>query len=241
MYRIAVCEDNPDNMQLVLDLLEECYGNELWVDTYEEASDLLGEWMREGKRLQDILLMDIKFKDEDGIFIVRELQKKFGQVYVIFMTGFPEYAEQAFEREPVSYLIKPLTGERLRLAVEKGIARIRKEEEMTVAIPVKGGIACLIPRDIIYVESNLRVLEIHGQNQSWTVKMKFAELMEKMPGQFVRVHQSFAVNLDYVTALRGHKMEMAGGTEIPVSRARYGEARKRFLSYLQDKVGERPG
>lgn len=112
--------------------------------------------------------------------------------------------------------------------------RIRKEEGITITIQVKEGIICLIPRDIIYIESNLRVLEIHGHNQNWTVKMKFSELIEKMPEQFVRVHQSFAVNLDYVTALKGHKMEMAEGTEIPISRARYEEARRRFLSYLQD-------
>ena len=213
MYRIAVCEDAPDNRQLVANLLEECYHGEFQVDFYEEASDLLGDWKRAGKRLQDILLMDIRFRDEDGISIVRELQKNFGQVYVIFMTGFPEYAEQAFEREPISYLIKPLTGERLRLAIDKGIMRIQKEEGITIAIPMKEGIICLIARDIIYIESNLRVLEIHGQNQNWTVKMKFSELIDKLPEQFVRVHQSFAVNLDYVTALKGHKM--GGNTHQP--------------------------
>ncbi len=237
MYRIAVCEDETENLQEVLTQLSDCFGDTFQVDVYREASDLLDEWGQAGRQLQDILLMDIRFKDVDGLSVVRKLQKSFGQLYVIFMTGYAEYAEQAFETEPVHYLIKPVTRERLRMAVDKAVARLRQNEETMLAIPVKDGIVRLLPREISYIESNLRVLEIHGQQeQIWTVRMKLEELMKKLPEQFVRVHQSFVVNLSHVTAFRGHDMELVGGTRIPVSRARYGEAKERFWAYLRSKV-----
>lgn len=237
MYRIAVCEDEKDNLQEVLTQLSGCFGDAFQVKVYREASDLLDEWERAGKQLQDILLMDIRFRDTDGLSVVRNLQKRFGQIYVIYMTGYAEYAEQAFETEPVSYLIKPVTQERLRMAVDKAVARLRHNEETILAIPVKDGVLRLLPGDISYIESNLRMLEIHGQQgQSWTVRMKLEELVKKLPEQFVRVHQSFVVNLSYVAAFQGHNMELMGGIRIPVSRARYGEAKERFWEYLRSRV-----
>ena len=94
----------------------------------------------------------------------------------------------------------------------------------------------LLRGEMIYVESNVHVLEIHGSSLCWSVKMKLDDLMESLPVQFVRIHQSFVVNLDYVTAFTGHQMELAGGVKIPVSRARYGQAKERFWEYLRDKV-----
>ena len=238
MYRIAVCENDSDNTWFVKKLLEERYGNVLVIDAYEEARDLLNDWRSAGKPLQDILLMDIHFKYEDGIFVVEELQKLFGRICVIFMTGFAGYAERAFCTNPVYFLIKPLTKERLCTAVGKAMERLRKRRGATLGISEREGII-LIPKDILYIESNLRILEIYGQNKKWTVKMKFSELMEKLPPHFVRVHQSFVVNMNYATALRGHKIELPGEVEIPVSRARYKEAREGFMSCFQGRVRDK--
>lgn len=166
MYRAAICEDDPAAMEYLRELITSNYEDEFQIKTYGEATDLLDEWEKAGERLSDVIFMDIRFQDENGIEVAKKLKQRFSHAYIIFVTGVVEYAEEIFEADPVYFLLKPVSEEKLKLAVNKALEYLQKEERECITIPAKGGTLRLRVSDVLFMESKLREAEIHDLKMS---------------------------------------------------------------------------
>ncbi len=231
MVKIAICEDNLEVSKQINQMLTECYGPEVTVTEYVEAADMLDEWEKKGTALQDIILTDICFHDEDGISVASKLQQRFRRTAVIFMTGYPECADRIFEAEPSYLLVKPISREKLKMAVDRAMEKIRLLE-IPIILPVKGGVLRLLPSEISHVESKLRQAEVHTQQQTWLIPLKMDEMEELLPENFLRVHQSYLVNMDHIKHFIGKEILLFSDVKIPSSRSHYQLAKKMFMDYL---------
>jgi DNA-binding LytR/AlgR family response regulator len=72
----------------------------------------------------DLCILDIEMPGMDGLSIANLL----GGKPVIFTTAYKEYAAEAFDLNAVDYVRKPVTKERLQLAVNKALDRLRQTE-----------------------------------------------------------------------------------------------------------------
>ena len=68
-------------------------------------------WMRE--HAPDVALLDINMPDMNGLKLAAEIKRMSPDTAVIFLTGFSEYALDAFEVHAVGYLLKPVNTQRL--------------------------------------------------------------------------------------------------------------------------------
>ncbi|MEP6608470.1 MAG: LytTR family DNA-binding domain-containing protein [Burkholderiaceae bacterium] len=64
----------------------------------------------------DIAFLDIRMPGASGLQIAQQLK---GDIQVVFVTAYDQYAVNAFERDAVDYLLKPVTDERLSIAINK--------------------------------------------------------------------------------------------------------------------------
>jgi DNA-binding LytR/AlgR family response regulator len=71
----------------------------------------------------DIAFLDIRMPGATGLEVAQGLR---GRPRVVFVTAYDQYAIDAFERDAVDYLLKPVTDERLARTVEK-LKRLRAE------------------------------------------------------------------------------------------------------------------
>jgi DNA-binding LytR/AlgR family response regulator len=69
----------------------------------------------------EIAFLDIQMPLMTGIEVARHLS---GECHVVFVTAYDEFAVQAFEHGAVDYLLKPVTADRVALAVERLKARL---------------------------------------------------------------------------------------------------------------------
>ncbi len=235
MIKIAICEDDGNVRKQLHKMLTDGYGDRVILTEYSEATDLLDEWEQKGMPQQEIILMDIQFSDEDGISVARRLQERFRQTVIIFMTGHLEYAGRIFEAEPSYFLVKPIDRDQLKTAVDRAVTSLRQQSE-TIAFPVKNGVLRLYPEEITYVESKLRQAELHGGSKTWTVPMKLDDIENLLPGQFLRVHQSYLVNMEYIRQLAGKEILLYDDIRIPVSRSHVQNVREGFMRYLSRDV-----
>lgn len=79
----------------------------------------------------DLVLLDIKLPDMDGMDLLRQIRKTHPDTFIIVMTGFStvENAVQAMKMGAFDYLAKPFSEDELKLAVDRAIDKKRLVEE----------------------------------------------------------------------------------------------------------------
>jgi len=172
----------------------------------------------------DLLFLDIQMPELSGISFLRTLQNP---PKVIFITAYKEFAAEAFDLNAVDYLLKPMSLERFLKAVNKVInTSISLEEGQNIHVERE----CLYLKanrktvkifldEIIYVESAKDYIKIYRQlNTPLMVKYSLTALAAKLPHSlFVRVHRSFIVAVNRITAFTNYDVEI-GKIEIPIGR-----------------------
>src|SRR5882672_5173054 len=72
----------------------------------------------------DLIFLDVQMPGMTGFDVLDEVNH---EPYVIFTTAYDQYAIQAFEKNAVDYLLKPLDGERFKIAVDRALKRKKME------------------------------------------------------------------------------------------------------------------
>jgi two-component system LytT family response regulator len=172
---------------------------------------------------------------------------------VVFTTAYDRYAVSAFELAAVDYLLKPFGRERFHAAAERAwtaltaapaadadeppvVERARHALEAARAAPDarlarllvrdRGLITPIAVRDVERLEAEDDYVALFAHGRRHLVYLPLAEFERRLdPAQFVRVHRSHIVNLDFVRHLVPYdavrlQVEMRDGTKILASRAR---------------------
>jgi two-component system, LytTR family, response regulator len=172
----------------------------------------------------ELLFLDIQMPGLSGISFLRSLQNPPG---VIFMTAYKEFAAEAFELNAVDYLLKPISSDRFFNAVNKAMnrctypAKVQHTHLECECLYLKANrkIVKIFLDEIVYVESAKDYIKIYRQfDKPLVVKYSLTALAAKLPNNlFVRVHRSFVVSLNRITAFTNYDIEI-GKIEIPIGR-----------------------
>lgn len=235
MRKLAICDSNADVLDSMRRMLAAQYRRELQIAVYPSGGELLRAWQRDERKRADIIIMDVRAEDDGAISAAKQVQELFDGVKVIFSTAQLECAGDIFDANPVYLLTKPIRQEKLFEAVDRALEQIGETEAASVTLISRSFIARVRAEDIWYVESERRVLTVHTANEDIRVNMKLGDLEEKLPEFFVRVHQSYLVNMKRIRFFSAKGVELTDGKTIPVSRPRYANAKEVFLQYLGEK------
>ena len=183
----------------------------------------------------DLLFLDIEMPVLKGTDFFKNLTNK---PKVIFTTAYRDYAIEGFELNAVDYLLKPIVFERFFKATEKFIAQNEtptpvEETETNNSIFVNSNrknIKILLS-DVLYIESFKDYIEVHLHNDILTLKYGITAFEKLLDIRFVRVHRSYIVNKDHVTAYTKNDIEI-GTIEIPIGDFYKEMTLKRLKSYF---------
>ena len=73
----------------------------------------------------DVAFLDISMPDINGMKLSALLSELDEDIHIIFVTGYEEYALQAFDMSALDYLMKPVTEDRLKRTLEK-LGKVRR-------------------------------------------------------------------------------------------------------------------
>ncbi|WP_431217211.1 LytR/AlgR family response regulator transcription factor [Puia sp. P3] len=181
----------------------------------------------------DLIFLDINMPRLLGTEFIRTLRNP---PKIIFTTAHKDYALEGFDLDAVDYLLKPFSFERFLKAVNK-LGGASAEEEPAAgagASPAIPGLPGPTPflyfrvdrkmvrvslDEIIYIESlkdYSRVVRTSGT--PLVMKKSISSIEEMLPANlFARIHRSFIVSIQKVTAYTQHDIEI-GGQEIPIGK-----------------------
>ncbi|PQV47797.1 LytTR family two component transcriptional regulator [Jejuia pallidilutea] len=173
----------------------------------------------------DIIFLDIQMPELKGTDFAKLIDSK---TKVIFTTAYSEYALEGYDLNALDYLLKPITFERFLQAVNK----FKKEDTVVEnAITVKSGydLHKLKYTDILYVESDNEYVVFYTKEKKIMSHQTLKSLEKKLPPSlFLRVHRSYIINKDKVTALKGRDLWVTN-VQIPVSDSYYETVKKKLF------------
>lgn len=197
--------------------------------------------VQEVRRLNpEIVYLDIEMPWMNGFEFLEALQPLTFEV--IFTTAYDEFAIEAFRASATDYLLKPIEPSLLVKATQRAIDKIllnrqsdnieqllRKMSEQraagTLCIPTRDGFEFINIADILYCQADNNYCTIHlAGGDDRLVSRPLKDIESKLdPAQFLRIHQSFLINIDHVKGYSrtdGGLVIMPGQTRLPVSRSR---------------------
>lgn len=170
----------------------------------------------------DLLFLDIEMPVLKGTDFFKNLVHK---PKVIFTTAYRDYAVEGFELNAVDYIIKPITFQRFFNAIEKFRTLQRGSMATTIPLQEKKEDFIFIRKDrkqvkvyldaILYVESLKDYVKIHLAEEQHVTKSSISAFEEKLDERFVRIHRSYIINKDKISAYTKNDIEI-GRIEIPI-------------------------
>ena len=176
----------------------------------------------------DLLFLDINMPEISGIDFARSLSDP---PAIIFTTAYREFAANGFELQAVDYLVKPIPFERFLKAVNHYIKlhcksiempaseKSEKPEDLFILLKDSKKTHKIYLGDIKYIESDGDYIRFYLQNRKLMVRGSLASMETTLPPElFLRIHNSYIVNLKKVNAVTLISVEI-DGTELPISRS----------------------
>lgn len=236
---IVVCDDDLNICREIKDTIQKKYAG-FTIEEKDDIKEYYQQLAEKNEKMPDIVIMDIRWdeKDEenaDGITMSVKLQILYPKLKIVFLTGFIQYATDIFNARPSAFLVKPINEAKLYETLDKLANEIRAEKSDVLSLQCAGGVVNVNLSDIIYLESNKHELVLHFNKGNEHVWMKMDEMMSQLPDYFLRIHQSFAVNANYIQKFGAMNVVLMDGKELSISRSRYKKAKEGFFDYLERK------
>lgn len=184
----------------------------------------------------DIILMDIMLKgDINGIETAERVKKEL-QIPIIYLTAYADEATLAKAKvtEPYGYIIKPFKEVDLHTSIEMALYKFSKEKEVLqqrdllyslienkdqntefIFVKSKSKLVKINTKDIYFVEALKDYVAINTLNSRYTIHSTMKDIVKKLPEeQFVRVHRSYIVRLDKITAVEYPNLHLENNKKL---------------------------
>ncbi|MGJ1412021.1 LytR/AlgR family response regulator transcription factor [Sphingobacterium thalpophilum] len=185
---------------------------------YENAIDAMS--ILESKDV-DLVFCDIQMPDMDGVAFLKTLKNP---PLFVFVTGDPSYALEGYELDVLDYILKPFGLDRLIKTIDKAQAVLNHDngnnsDRDFLVIKDRSTIIISPYDEVFYIEGAKDYVWIETLEKRYNVWKKLLEMEEKLASakQFIRVHKSYIVNLDFAKRVEGNIMKMRGSIkDIPI-------------------------
>jgi two-component system LytT family response regulator len=216
-----IVEDEPNAMQL----LEDYIAKTPFLQTKTKCFDVMTAVSFLRSNTVDVIFLDINMPSLTGLEMASMISR---DQKLIFTTAYSEYALDSFEYNVVDYLLKPITFKRFLQAVNKLQSFTAQEgipaEQSAASTPgddflfVKSGkqLHKIEFTSICYLEALKEYIAIHTHNEKILVYKRMKEVAESLPSHFVRIHNSYIVNINHIKNIDAGTV-LVSNQRLPVS------------------------
>ncbi len=228
--RIVVCSGNDQHRKQILTYLDAFHQGIVSFKTqeYQCGIDLL-EDLKKGIRC-DVVFLDVDFIEKDVAKKIRALDT---DVLLIFTANLHDQISCAFEVQAFHYLLEPINFHSFSNTLNRAFQRYY-EKRKVFKVEWKHQVKSILLNKIIYIECFNRHILLRTTNDLLESSQSFHEIVEKLiPAGFIRVHQSFLVNLSHMEGINQNEILCTDGITVPISIRRKKEVLEQFRVHLQ--------
>ena len=231
MYNIAICEDDIFQAQSIKKLLldfERSEGIRLNVEVFHSGELLL----EKGYEVYDIIILDIKMKEIDGIETAKRIRKKNNKIKIIFITAIEKYWPEGYKVNAYRYIIKPIDEKSFCKEFKELIEEIDRGREFII---INDGtkIVKILNSDIMYLEIFKRKVIIHSKVGIYNSNLSLKEWKDRLYIHgFASPHNSYLVNMENVKSMDKEKVTLFNDEYVYISQRKYKEFKEKLMRYV---------
>jgi len=236
---IAICDDEKVFQAQLAHILDDYMVHAQIGDydmkIYDDGASLLEEY--HSKKF-DCIFLDVDMPAPDGFETAAQIRKLDLDVDIVFVTRMSDYVRRGYRYNAKEYICKPVVaGDIIALMDRLLDEQSRKQGSKRYRVRLKGSGAEteLLLDDILYFESNLHYINAVTPVKEFTFQGQLAQVENELEGKgFLRVHQSFLVNMDCLFAVASNRVifkENLVKFEIPLSRKYKDSVKALFAEY----------
>ncbi|MFA6061358.1 MAG: LytTR family DNA-binding domain-containing protein [Gallionella sp.] len=196
--KIFIVDDEAPARNRLRELLDDC-----GVQVAGEAANGLEALEKLAMTPVDVVLLDIRMPQMDGIELAQHLQKMNPPPAFIFTTAYDAYAIRAFELHAVDYLLKPIRLSRLqealsRVQAAKPVAadvlhELQHEPRRNLSIHERGRLHLIPVEQVLFLRAEAKYITVRTFDREYLLEESLTSLEKEFAARFVRIHRNCLV------------------------------------------------
>lgn len=231
--KCIIIDDEPLAIKVIKNHLNEFENIEL-VDTF--VTPIAALTTIESNEI-DVIFLDINMPKMSGLDFLRTLSNR---PHIVITTAYREYAVESFDLDVLDYLVKPIPFGRFIKAINKVYNRIALErdkltdnsfkEDPYIFLKVDKKLMKIRLNDILYIESLKDYIKVNTVLGDYLVHKSMTSISDELPDEnFIRIHRSFTIAINKISAVEGNSVEIAN-RRIPIGRNYLQSAKQKILN-----------
>ena len=221
MFKIAICDDERLIQEELEEILERYQGQTQAALSWETFASGDALWQALAQQQYDLIFLDIEMPGLDGLTLGKQLRQELGEHHtqVIFVTANAGHALQGYQARPLDFVLKPIRERTIIDLLDEALREHAAGEDcFTYKI---GALEYHRPyRDILYITSQGRKNCVVTRESTDCYNGALSKAEDELSSHgFVRIHQSYLVNLRHIVAHSPVKVVMDNSDELPVGDA----------------------
>lgn len=207
---ILICDDEPLAVERLSRLVTQL-GHQVVATAQHgiEAIELVQQYE------PDVVLLDIKMPEMDGLICAQHLSSLNPMPAVVFCTAYDEHALNAIQSQAKGYLLKPIAKAELEEVLnnltkltQAQVSILEQKENMEkqaqrqqIAAKTYRGIELIPIENIYYFLADQKYVTVRHKNGSVLIDETLKDLEQEFANKFIRIHRNALIALDYLDGL----------------------------------------
>lgn len=230
--RIAVCDDNPKELERIKGCFCRIQGYDL-VCSYFDSTSTVMEILKTENSPYDLYILDIEMPGMNGLKLAKSIREKDSRALFVFLTSYTRYMKDVFDVVTFDFIEKPISDEKLLQILERAATYLNITSQH-FSFGYRAGRYSLKYDRILYIEKKGRQALIHTFEDVYKTNMTLEEIWKQLnPKSFVHIHSSYIINLYNLDRKDNEIAIMRNGEKLHITKGYRRELAMRHYEFVQ--------
>lgn len=230
--RIAVCDDNPKELERIKGCFCRIQGYDL-VCSYFDSTSTVMEILKTENSPYDLYILDIEMPGMNGLKLAKSIREKDSRALFVFLTSYTRYMKDVFDVVTFDFIEKPISDEKLLQILERAATYLNITSQH-FSFGYRASRYSLKYDRILYIEKKGRQALIHTFEDVYKTNMTLEEIWKQLnPKSFVHIHSSYIINLYNLDRKDNEIAIMRNGEKLHITKGYRRELAVRHYEFVQ--------
>ena len=230
--RIAVCDDNPKELERIKGCFCRIQGYDL-VCSYFDSTSTVMEILKTENSPYDLYILDIEMPGMNGLKLAKSIREKDSRALFVFLTSYTRYMKDVFDVVTFDFIEKPISDEKLLQILERAATYLNITSQH-FSFGYRASRYSLKYDRILYIEKKGRQALIPPFEDVYKTNMTLEEIWKQLnPKSFVHIHSSYIINLYNLDRKDNEIAIMRNGEKLHITKGYRRELAMRHYEFVQ--------